>query len=133
MPTLIMLEKIQSDFQAIQGFPVSSLAMQTIWKNPLSSIGQWEFSQEEIELLSLYVREGQAKKFVENCLIASQRGFSTKGIHYFKEYSKRYGIKDFMEFFSTLTTLLLKIHTAQFEEDDLSLQCKTCLSIAERG
>ncbi len=126
-----MMEQMQSDPQTIQGFPVSALVLQTIWKNSLTNIGQWEFSQEEIELLSLYIREGQSKKFIESCLIPFEQVFKTKGIHYFKEYSKRYGIKDFMEFHETLIGLLEKISLIKFEEDDLSLQCKTTLAIAE--
>lgn len=127
---LISWEQMRSDPQKGKDIPFSTAVKEALWKTQVSIIGQWELSQDEMDLLNLYVREGTTKRFIE-CLFPKEGGFWSKGKHYFKAYSKHYGVKDFMAFTENLVDLLDRVFAVKFEKDDLSLRAKVSLVIAE--
>lgn len=127
---VLSFDHFRRDPDQIRDLPMSYTTRRLLWKYPCTEIGQWSFDGEELDLLSLYLREGPVNEFKESCLIFGEDRFLSKGTHYFKEYS-RSGPKHFMTTLEDFAELLQKIAAAAFEEDDLPLRLKTLLTIAE--
>lgn len=127
----ISFKQLQRDTQQMDNVPITKVARRLLWKSALTEIGQWYFTQDEMELINLYMREGTTQKFSDLCLLSWQGNFATKGVHYFKEYPKRYGPKQYFATLEELAQILDKTSLTTFEEEDQALKLKMLLSINE--
>lgn len=121
--------RLDTEKMTLLGIPV--LVQEAIWNSDINSNGNWSITENEIELLSLYCKPGMIQNLQTLCLDKEDSCWYSKKIRSFKEYSRKYGHKNYMEFVETLLILLEKFSAVSFEVEDRYLQRKVLLTIAE--
>lgn len=131
LSSILSLSQFCADAEKLKEVGMSQTMKKLIWESNITNVGQWYFSQDELELLPLYIKEGRTEKFKDMCLLNFGDYFLSKGVNYFKLYSKRYGFKNFELFYEELLSLIENISSISFEEEDRNLKLKTLVITTE--